>query len=269
MMKYLTLFFYTLMSIHAGEVIYDKAIPDLNDWLIEGPGNAVVEGDSLILKPLVFKEMQQVIKSGELKAHNYFPDYEAYAKDFMSQYVSDLTQYYIKGEKGNQEFRGGHFNFWLKQKLPENFSISFDFETLSPSALHMIMFCASIPGKKDIFNPQKARHGLAQEIMWSDMQQYRISFFAPHRKTANMRRAPGRNMVAKGLDPASDKPFVKSTHLIERKHDTVRYFVNNKLVLTYKDKKPLSAGHAGFRVMVCAGGKYSNIKITKLENENE
>lgn len=251
-------------KIFADRILYNSDSFKMEDWHLEGPGKARLVDGKLELKPIVYTEMQQAIKNREVPANNIFEDYVKHVKEYLGKYYEDTSQFVVK-ESG--EFRGGHFNFWLKKEMPDNISISFDFETLSPSALHMIMFCASYPEDKKFFDSKKPRVGLAQEIMWTDMQQYRISFFAPHRKTANMRRAPGRNMVAKGTDPASDKPFKKSHHRVEKRGDTVTYYCNDELVITYKDDKPFGAGRIGFRVMVCAGGLYSNIKIKKLENK--
>lgn len=254
------------LTLYADKTLYSSSDFKMEDWHLEGPGKARLVNGKLELKPIVFDELQQAIKSGKVPPNNIFEDYEKYAKEFLGKYYKDTSQFVIKK---SGEFRGGHFNFWLKKEMPDDISISFDFETLSPSALHMIMFCAKYPEEKEFFDDKNPRVGLAQEIMWTEMQQYRISFFAPHRKTANMRRAPGRNMVAKGTDPASYKPFHKSHHRVEKRGDTVRYYCNDELVITYKDEKPFGAGRIGFRVMICAGGLYSNIKIKKLENSNE
>ena len=254
------------VTLLADDLLYSSKTFKMQDWHIEGPGKARFVDGKLELKPLVYDDMQQAIKDGKVPPNNIFEDYVKYAKEYLGKHYADTSQFVLEN---SGEFRGGHFNFWLKKEIPDNISISFDFETLSPSALHMIMFCASYPEGREFFDPKKPREGLAHEIMWTDMQQYRISFFAPHRKTANMRRAPGRNMVAKGTDPASDKPFKKSRHRVEKRGNTVRYYCNDDLVITYKDDKPFGAGRIGFRVMICAGGLYSNIQIKKLENDNE
>ena len=128
----------------------------------------------------------------------------------------------------------------------------------------MIMFCAQGSKGESIFDPSlRKRYGIAEELMFGDISQYRISFFAPHRKTANMRRAPGRHMVAKGVDIASLDPSKTSRHKVQRINDTVTYQVDGKEVLSYVDKKPLQGGYWGFRVMACGKGAYSNISIDK------
>jgi hypothetical protein len=127
----------------------------------------------------------------------------------------------------------------------------------------MIIFCGNSLKNKDIFI-NSTRVGLAHEIMYGDMSQYRISYFHPQRETANMRRAPGRNMVAQGKDLASLKLGQVNKCRIERRGDKVKYFVNGELSFEYVDKQPLKGGYWGFRLMVCAKGEYDNIRVIKL-----
>ena len=102
-------------------------------------------------------------------------------------------------EDGKKTFRGGHFNFWnTEYETPENFAIEFDFRSLSPAPLHMLMFCASGLNGESVLDPSlPKRYGKAVEIMY-ELAMYRVSYFFNDRGTANLRRAPGRIMAVKG-----------------------------------------------------------------------
>ena len=80
-----------------------------------------------------------------------------------------------------------------------------------------------------------------------------------------MRRAPGRQMVAKGPDVVSKK--LDRTYLcrIEQIGNTINYLVDGEIVLSFQDEKPLKGGYWGFRIMACAKGEYDNIKVISIQ----
>ena len=235
----------------------------LKNWTIEGPGSAEIKEGKMILTPTFYPQLKKLMDKGTLSTKNIQAEYKSHLENLFLKKGMDLKPYTTTHIEP-LEFKGGHFNIWYKEPIKGDFSISFDFESLSPSALHMIMFCAQGNKGESIFDTSlRKRYGIAEEIMFGDISQYRISFFAPHRKTANMRRAPGRQMVAKGPDLASLSKNKTSRHTITRIHDTVTYQVDGKEVLSYVDKEPLKGGYWGFRVMACGKGVYSNIKINK------
>ena len=237
----------------------------LSDWQMEGPARAEIHDGKLILTPLFYPQLKKLMDEGRVSTKNLQEEYRPYLKDIFIKNGLDIKNY-TTTHKEPKEFKGGHFNFWYKEPIKGDFSISFDFKSLSPSSLHMIMFCAQGLNGESVFDPSlRKRYGIAEEIMFGDLSQYRISFFAPYRKTANMRRAPGRQMVAKGVDIASIEPQKTSRHKVQRIKDTVSYFVNGKKVLDYVDEQPLQGGYWGFRVMACAQGEYSNIELQKLD----
>ncbi|MCH2205520.1 MAG: YesU family protein [Lentisphaerales bacterium] len=264
-MKHIFTFLILLTYIQAETVVQEYTFDDNQldqDWHIEGPGKANVKGSKLILEPEFYEDMKALMNDGTISEANLQEEYASHLTKAFQTKGYDLDKYSITRE-GQSIFRGGHFNIWNKHKHPGDFAIEFDFKSLSPASLQMIMFCGNSLKYKDIFT-NNSRVGLAQEIMYGDMTQYRISYFHPQRKTANMRRAPGRQMVAQGKDIASLAPGKVNKCRIERRGDKVKYFVNGKLSFEYTDKKPLKGGYWGFRLMVCAKGEYDNIKIIKL-----
>ncbi|KEI69319.1 DUF1961 family protein [Endozoicomonas elysicola] len=243
---------------------YDfKSNEQLSDWTIEGFGQASIEHGKLILEPEFHQPLLTLQSTGKYsdanEASEYGDDLAAMVKE---KYPLAVDKMYVDGV-----FRGGHFNIWNKNTTPENYSISFDFQSLSPQSLHMIMFSAQGLNGQDVLHGDVApRTGLASEIMRGDVTMYRISYFFPFRKSANMRKSPGRHMTASGRDIASENPEGLHKMVVTKWNGEVNYFVNGEHALSYTDKKPLSGGNWGFRLMVLAKGAYSNINVYQLDS---
>jgi hypothetical protein len=266
----LFLSFLSLVSRGQGKVIFHYRFNEndnLSDWTMEGEGKAYIEYGKLILEPIHYSMLKSLMDEGTLSTNNVQEEYRPWLVEAMTKkYGDDMERYYIKGENGEPVFRGGHFNFWNKKyPAPDDFALEFEFKSLSPAPLHMIMFCALGKNGESIFAPSMPpRYGLAQEIMYGAMFQYRISYFHPSRKTANMRRAPGREMVAKGKDAVSGTPGKTYLCRVERVGKKVKYIVDGETILTFHDETPLKGGYWGFRLMACARGEYDNIKVLDL-----
>jgi len=236
----------------------------LEDWKIEGVGLASVVNGQLILEPEFHQPMMRLYQQGKFSNKNSAKEYGQYlAAEVATKYPDINSNLYVNGI-----FRGGHFNIWNKHSTPENYAISFDFKSLSSQALHMIMFSSQgFNGEDVLTGGLKPRIGLAQEIMHGDLHQYRISYFFPWRKTANMRKAPGRKMSAQGRDFSSEMPEKTHTMVITKYQGEINYFVNGQHALYYSDDSPFSGGNWGFRLMVLAKGAYDNIKVYQLNQD--
>ncbi len=241
---------------------YDfRSEEQLSDWTIEGFGVARVENGRMILEPEFHAPMIAMRKEGKFSEQNSAAEYgDILAGLVKEKYPQQVESMYVKGV-----FRGGHFNIWNKKTTPENYAISFDFQSLSPESLHMIMFSASGENGADVLRGNvKPRSGLASEIMNGDIGMYRISYFFPFRKTANMRKSPGRHMTTMGRDIAGEDPEAVHKMVITKWNGEVNYFVDGEHALSYVDKQPLAGGNWGFRLMVLAKGAYSSINVYQL-----
>ena len=129
----------------------------------------------------------------------------------------------------------------------------------------MVLFCASGLKEESIFAPSlPARYGLGEELMY-DMKTYRLSFFHQSRRKANLRRAPGKVMIAQGTDVVTSEDWRTTSHCrVERIDGTIRFLINGKESFSYKDKEPLKGNNWGFRLMACAKGAYDNIRIITI-----
>ena len=240
---------------------------ELADWVIEGEGKASIENGKLILEPLYFPLMETLMKAKVISEDNITKAYEPYLYAAMkAKYGKDVSKYLMQ-EKGKPTFTGGHFNIWNRRiKTAENFAIEFDFTPLSPSPLHMFLFCASGLKGESIFDTSlPVRYGLGEELMY-DMKTYRISYFHKSRKKANLRRAPGKVLAVQGADVVTSEDWGKTSHCrVERINGTIRFLIDGKESFSYKDETPLEGNNWGFRLMACAKGAYDNIRIMTIK----
>lgn len=239
---------------------------ELTDWLVEGEGRIYIENGEMILEPLYYPLMEALMKAGVVSDRNVMKEYYPYLYPAMkAKYGNDVRNYFLIG-KGEKVFMGGPFNLWNKRvSTTQDFAIEFDFRALSPAPLHMLMFCASGMGGESVFDPSlPPRYGVENETI-HEMKMYRVSFFNKGRGTANLRRGPGKVMVAKGKDFVSED-LNKTYHCrVERIGAEVRFFVDGKECFSYTDAEPLSGTEWGFRVMVCGKGAYDNIRVIEIK----
>lgn len=246
---------------------FDKE-EELTDWLVEGEGKAYIENGKLILEPLYFPLMETLMKAKVISDDNRMKEYEPYLYTAMkAKHGNNIRNHFLLG-KGKPVFMGGHFNLWNRAiQTTENFAIEFDFTPLSPAPLHMLMFSASGLKGESVFDPSlPTRYGVEDETMY-DMAMYRVSFFHKSRKKANLRRAPGKVMVAQGTDVVVSDDWTPTSHCrIEKINGTVRFLINGKESFSYKDTNPLKGTYWGFRLMACAKGAYDNIRVITIKN---
>lgn len=241
---------------------------ELADWVMEGDGMAYIQKGELILEPQYYSLMDSLMDAGTVSTRNEVKEYNPFLYVAMKAKHGTDIQHYVVEEKGKATFSGGHFNFWNRRvRTGQDFAIEFDFRSLSPAPLHMLMFCASGKEGQSIFTPSLLpRYGIGKELMY-DLSMYRLSFFNKHRGTANLRRAPGRAMAAKGKDIVSQEGGKTYHCRVERVGKTVRFWVNGEECLSYVDEHPLKGNEWGFRLMVCAKGAYDNIRVITIDKE--
>lgn len=255
----------TLESGKTKLLIYDcdfSEQSDLDDWQMEGPGIAKITDGRLEL----YSKYQKKTNRKMMKGKYIFQEsgdkwYQNYVQKIVKK--KDREQYILNGT-----FRGGHLVYWNKTISPENFVLEFEFQSKVKFPLHMIMFSARGKNGENVFDKNlKKRNGLAAQYTKGDIYNYRISFFAPDRKTANMRKCPGRRLVCKGIDKSIDNKFAKHKMKVVKWKDKIEFWTDGELVFEYTDKEKdefLSAGQTAIRLMVPARGYYDNYKIYKL-----
>ena len=237
---------------------------DLNDWVMEGPGVAKIEDGKLLLHSKYFDAVEDYYQShgGNFSGEgsNFYDAVEPVMRKDIGNKVED---YYVDGI-----FRGGHIVYWNKFKTPDNYVIECDFQSLSESALHMLMFSCMGDKGQNVFDPSlKSRFGVAAQYTKGDLYNYRISFFAPGRGTTNMRKCPGRRLTIKGDDFTLKNKMGKHHLKIIKNKDVVEWYINDELSFRFVDDMEdgaLSGGQTAIRLMVPAKGLYDNYRIYEI-----
>jgi len=237
---------------------------DLNDWKMEGPGVAKIENGKLLLHSKYYDDVQTYFNENNNNFSGNGEDYYDPVETAMRADLGDDVKNYYYDNK----FKGGHLVYWNRFITPADYIIEFDFKSLSPNALHMIMFSCTGTEGQDVFSPElKKRWGVAANYTKSDLFNYRISFYSPGRGTSNMRKCPGRILTIKGEDFTLKNP--KGTHHLKvvKQGNTVEWFINNQLCFKFEDtlgNQFLKGGQTALRVMVPAKGLYDNYKIYEI-----
>lgn len=237
---------------------------DLEDWTMEGPGIAEISEGKLLIHSKYFKDVEEYYtKNGGSFSGNGGVFYKAVEPAMRKDIGDNVCDYYVDGV-----FRGGHLVYWNKFKTPDNYIIECDFQSLSESALHMLMFsCTGDKGQDVLDSLLKKRFGVAAQYTKGDLYNYRISFFAPGRGTTNMRKCPGRKLTIKG-DDLTLKNKMGEHHLkIVKYKDTIEWYINGELSFRYVDDMKdgyLKGGQTAIRLMVPAKGLYDNYNIYEI-----
>jgi len=238
----------------------------LEDWVMEGPGIAKIKKGRLELYSRYHKQVNKKMKKGDLVFEEGTDKwYQNYVDVLAKKAEPELYPIYKK----QKAFRGGHLVYWNKTITPKNYIIEFDFQSSVPYPLHMIMFSATGSKGENVFDPSlKARCGVAAQYTKGDIYNYRISFLAPKRGTANLRKCPGRRLVTKGEDYSTKDLMGKHHMKVIKWKDQIEFRIDGRMVFQYKDTEtdaPLSAGQTAIRLMVPARGFYDNYQIFELK----
>jgi hypothetical protein len=236
---------------------------DLKDWVMEGPGIAKISDGQLLIYSKYFDDVNKYYQEKGSMFTGNGGDFYKIVETAMREDIGDkVSEYKVK-----DVFRGGHLVYWNTFKTPDNYIIECDFQSLSESALHMLMFSCYGNSGEDVLDPNlKIRNGLASQYTRGDISNYRISFFAPGRGTSNMRKCPGRVLTVKGEDfTLQNKKEKHHLKIVKNKHIT-EWYINNKLSFRFEDDTDnyLTGGQTAIRLMVPAKGLYDNYKIYEI-----
>ena len=237
----------------------------LKDWVMEGPGIAKIKKGKLLIHSKYSKATQKYLIKNNIQEDNGTGYYDFVALKMRKDFRDGITEYHHNGD-----FAGGHIVFWNKHKTPANYVLEFDFQSLSDYPLHMIMFDHLGINGEGVFDAKlKPRNGLAHQYTNSDLQGSRISFFAPDRKTTNLRKSPEKQILTMGPDyTLGDKNTVHRLRMT-KKNKVITWQIDEKVAFIYTEKNPknvLSGGYFAIRLMVPAMGFYDNIKIYEILN---
>lgn len=240
----------------------------LKDWVMEGPGVAIVEDGRLLLHSKWLPELEMVsdqIDLAEPGGSNYYPFIEEWVKERDPE---NLHKYILKKAKSST-FNGGHMQYWNTQAHPENFLIRLTFKAANPNPLHMLTFSARGVNGEDVFDPVLApRYGLGGQYMSGDLQNYRISYWSGPRGSSHMRRAPGRRLTAQTLGDLPRYALEREMQLeIIKWNGRVVFKCDGETVINWTDDEPLADGFFSIRLMAAAKGWYDDYEVYQLHED--
>ena len=230
---------------------------------MEGPGIAKVKRGKLLIYSKYSKATQKYLLKNNIPEDNGTGYYDFVGLKMRKDLGDAVAEYNYNGD-----FAGGHIVFWNKNKTPDNYVLEFDFQSLSDYPLHMIMFDHLGTNGESVFDTKlKPRNGLAHQYTNSDLLGSRISFFAPDRKTTNLRKSPEKQILQTGPDfTLADKNAVHRLKMI-KKNNVITWQIDGKTSFVYTESNPknvLSGGYFAIRLMVPAMGFYDNIKVYEI-----
>ena len=168
----------------------------------------------------------------------------------------------------------GHVVLWCPQDFPDSFMAEWDFQLLSDDGLCIVFFAAKGLNGEDIFAPSLAkREGVFRQYINGDIASYHLSYYADAplapRRTTNLRKNPGLNLVSSG--PAGVPPNSTAEHRVVLVKDgsRIRMSVDGKLIIDHDDKDgsfgpSLRDGKIGLRQMQWTSGRYRNFRVRRL-----
>lgn len=188
----------------------------------------------------------------------------------------DFVNGWMKVESLRPEGPDGHVVFWCPQDFPERFVAEWDFQLLSENGLCIVFFAAKGVNGKGIFDPSLApREGVFGQYVKGDIASYHLSYYADTplepRRTTNLRKNPGLNLVASG--PVGVAPNSSAVHhvVLIKDGSRIRMAVDGKLIIDFDDRDgafgpALRGGKIGLRQMQWTVGRCRNFRVSELRS---
>ncbi|MDC7684952.1 DUF1961 family protein [Asticcacaulis sp. BYS171W] len=174
------------------------------------------------------------------------------------------------------EGQASNFVFWCPEVFPDDIEISWDFRVLKEPGLCILFFAAGGINGEHILDPKlKPRAGIYDQYTKSDVQALQISYFRRRWEEerafhlANLRYAPGFEMLAQGADPLPDVEDAKPPYRVKIRKSgaTVAFTINDLPVVNWTggpERQWPTRGSIGFRQMAPLVAEYENLEVRKL-----
>ena len=269
-----------LLALFSSPVVWGEPLPALNyqlldsydfesaqqlsPWRMEGPGQVSIENGRMLLVSQYQQKLQQSLPQALLE-NDQTAVTESVLRPYLLPLIEQLNPEELQHYQPGTPVRFSHFVLWNSDPLPDNFAIEYDIEAANPYPLHMLHFSATGLTGESVFADHLApRRGIARQYMYGDISTYRVSYYAGSRGTINMRKAPGRQLLASA--PDSSAMAAGQVHRVKlvKWQGSIRFYIDDQLQLAVDDKAPLGGGFWGLRLMVMARCYYDNIRLYEL-----
>ena len=162
---------------------------------------------------------------------------------------------------------------WLKQDLPADFRLEFDFTPKSPSGFFLLFFCAKGTGGEDILGDRLMKEYKAEKDLKKytigPINCYHISYRRNESADCNLRKNTGKHLLSNSkVDQVI--PAGKTAHVIlAKKGGHITLTVDGVAFMDFTDDGKLNngiygAGKFGFRQVYESEGQYDNFRVFDL-----
>lgn len=245
-----------------------------SDWVMEGPGEQIrVDKTTFNMRSLYQDGLNERWKElMDENGNDYVPSKKEINEplpDLCEELTPDICDDFTKN---NGKFVGGNIVSWIDKRFPKNIKIEYDFKSIDPIGLFIIFFAAH-PDKKpsmSIFDESlPERNGQYGQYINKAISNYGISYCAMYNGDARgvswLRKNAPTKRVKKGADYASEETGIWYSIKVIKKGKNIKFYIDDKLVLKYKDDKNVhGGGYIGFRQMTTGYGEYRDLKVYKL-----
>ncbi|MDC7692739.1 DUF1961 family protein [Asticcacaulis sp. DXS10W] len=174
------------------------------------------------------------------------------------------------------EGQASNFVYWCPEVFPDHVEISWNFWPLREPGLCILFFAAQGLNGEHVLSPTlKPRAGIYDQYTKSDIEALQISYFRRRWEEerafhlANLRYAPGFELLAQGADPLPDVEDARPPYRIRIRKSaaSVAFTINDLPVVSWtgasKRKWP-GKGSVGFRQMAPLIAEYADLEVRRL-----
>ncbi|WKL57950.1 DUF1961 family protein [Asticcacaulis sp. ZE23SCel15] len=222
----------------------------------------------------------QAAKVGDIIYHNPLSkpeDIAAFKLEGEAKISFERGRMTLQNARDPSEGQASNFVFWCPETFPDNVEISWKFWPVAEPGLCILFFAAGgiLNGKRVhvLDKGLKPRAGIYDQYTQSDVDALQIAYFrrrwAEERAfhLANLRRAPGFQLLAQGADPLPDVEDATPPYdiKIRKTHKAVDFLIND-LPVVHWDVTPGSptSGSIGFRQMAPLIADYADLTVRKI-----
>lgn len=174
------------------------------------------------------------------------------------------------------EGQASNFVFWCPEVFPDDIEISWSFYPIQEPGLCILFFAASGVNGEHILSPGlKPRVGIYDQYTQSDVRALQIAYFRrrwPEERAfhvANLRHAPGFELLAQGPDPLPDVEDATPPYRIALRKSgrQVRFLINDLPVVNWTgdpDRQWPASGSIGFRQMAPLIAEYADLEVRRI-----
>lgn len=206
-------------------------------------------------------------------------DVEGFAPEGDARVSFENGRMRMENARPPEDGQAANFVYWCPEMFPDDIEITWKFWPVREPGLCVMFFAARgliDSGETHVLDKRlKPRAGLYDQYTNSDVSALQISYFRRQWEEerafhlANLRRAPGFEMLAQGADPLPDVEDAAPPYemRIRKSRDGVSFAINDLIVFKWSAPQGASwpsGGSVGFRQMAPLIAEYADLTVRSL-----